>query len=148
MRLIIIYSLFLILYSCERKNDANTKKKISQIMVEFYTENSTTWRFLQEINYERASLADGCSFLAVLEMQKIEDFILKNRAKQKTLLNDSKEYFNLIFLQNPLLDERFSSKKCKFFAHSFMLKGNNRLSSLFVCINLDNKQVIFHYTEN
>ena len=116
-------------------------------MVDFYGKSSKKWKILEVLDTENASLADGYKFLIILEVAEINDFFLKNKAKPESLLNDPKEHYKTVFLRNPSLSEKVEYNKSNFFSHSVKLKGLNRETLLFICIDLDKNLVIFDYTE-
>ena len=136
-------------FSCETgREGVLLEKKITQVMTEFYGEKSVSWGIVEVLNTENFSLADGYKFRVVVKVADIEGFVLKNKDKPESLLNDPFEHFATVFSQNSLLIEKFKNEECKFFSHSLKLKDANREAYLFVCANLNSNLVIVDYSEH
>jgi hypothetical protein len=146
---IIILTLSFLYLSCGTAgSDALLKKKISQVMAEFYSEKSASWDIVEVLNTENNSLADGYKFIILLKVEEIERFVSKNKDKTESLLNDPVKHFSIFFSNNSSFSGEFKNNKCEYFSHTLKLKDSNREANLFVAVNLYSNLVIVDYSEH
>jgi hypothetical protein len=145
---IIVLILLFISFSCKTEKDMNdVEMKITQIIQELLNGSQKSCKIIDVLNSGDVNLADGYAFLAVVEINEIYKFFTENKNKPETLLNDPEEHFKTLISEHPTLSQKFESDKCKYFAHSIKLKKSSRSACLFICINLNNRLVIFDYGE-
>lgn len=147
-KIIILVLSFLYLSCGTAGSDDLLKKKISQVMAEFYSEKSASWEIVEVLNTENNSLTDGYKFIIVLKVKNIERFVSKNKDKPESLLNDPVKHFSIFFSKNSSFYGEFKNNKCEYFSHTLKLKDSNREANLFVAINLDSNLVVVDYSEH